>query len=188
MIWIGVFFELLLLVFATSLLIIVMKLLFVKGYCDCPPYIPSFGQTKKEELLRISDVLSKATASMTIIDPGCGTAELIISLAKKFPQNKFVGIEWNKTICSIAKMRCNKLNNIEIICDNFFNYPFNNADIIVCFLMEPLMERFGKKVKKDCHKGVIVYSNTFKIPNLELIETVKTRKLWRFGNLHIYKV
>ncbi len=66
---------------------------------------------------------------------------------------------------------------------NFFDYPFNNADIIVCFLIDPLMKRFGEKVKKDCHKSVMVYSNTFKIPNLELVETVK---LENFGYLVIY--
>lgn len=188
MIWIAIIFELLFLAISIAIFITTLKLLFVKGFKDYPPYIPSFGQTKKAELLRISAQLSKAKQRLTVIDPGCGTAELIIQLAKKFPQHKFIGIEWNKGIYSVAKMQCSKLSNIEIICDNLFNYPFSDADIIVCFLIDPLMERFGEKIKSECKKGVMVYSNTFEIPKLRLVEKVATRKLWRFGNLFIYEV
>lgn len=69
-----------------------------------------------------------------------------------------------------------------------FEYDFSKADIIVCFLMDTLMEKFGEKVLQDNKKTQIVFSNSFKIPNLPLIEEIKTGKNLFFKNVYIYKV
>ena len=34
-----------------------------------------------------------------------------------------------------------------------FDFSFAEFDIIACFLMQPLMERFGTKLKKECRPG-----------------------------------
>lgn len=188
MIWLAILFEVILLVLALWLCVVIGKLFFVKGYRDYPPFVPSFGQTKKLEFTKISKLLLESSAPMTILDPGCGTADLLIKLAKSFPQHSFIGIEWNKGLYKTAKMKSRKLTNITLLCQDMFDYSFADADIIVCFLMTPLMERFGKKVKDECKKGVVVYSNTFSIANLPLIEKIKTRKFLMFGNLYVYKL
>lgn len=188
MIWLAVLAELILLVFALWVCLVIFKLFFVKGYRDYPPFVPSFGQTKKIEFEKLSALLQKNSNPLVVLDPGCGTADLIIKLAKKFPQHSFVGIEWNKGLYETAKLKSRKLSNVKLLCQDMFDYSFADADIIVCFLMEPLMERFGDKIKKEAKKGLVVYSNTFSIPNLPLDEEIKTRKFLLFGNLYVYKL
>lgn len=188
MIWLSILAELILLGLALWVCAVIFKLFFVKGYRDYPPFVPSFGQTKKIEFKRLSDILKESQNSLNILDPGCGTADLIIRLAKKFPKHNFVGIEWNKGLYRAAKFKSRNLTNVTILCQDMFDYSFANTDIIVCFLMEPLMKRFGEKVKKEGKRGLIIYSNTFNIPNLPLDEEIKTRKFWLFGNLYIYKL
>ncbi|MBR4106601.1 MAG: class I SAM-dependent methyltransferase [Alphaproteobacteria bacterium] len=188
MIWLAILLEVVLLALALWLCLVIGKLFFVKGYRNYPPFVPSFGQTKKLEFARIAKLLKESSTSMTILDPGCGTADLLIKLAKAFPQHSFVGIEWNKGLYKTAKIKSRKLKNVTLLCQDMFDYSFADADIIVCFLMAPLMERFGEKVKSECKKGVLVYSNTFSIANLPLIEEIKTRKFLMFGNLYIYKL
>ena len=50
------------------------------------------------------------------------------------------------------------------------------------------MEKFGEKVLKDNKKTQIVFSNSFEIPNLPLLEEIKTGKNLFFKNVYIYKV
>jgi SAM-dependent methyltransferase len=168
--------------------VILVKLFFVKDYKNYPPFVPSFGKIKKLEFIKISKQLEESKKSLTVLDPGCGTADLIIKLAKKFPKHKFVGIEWNKSLYNIAKLKSKNLPNFTVLNQNMFDCSFCNADIIVCFLITELMEKIGNKIKKEGKKGLMVYSNTFSIPNLELQEKITTRKIFLFSDLYIYKL
>ena len=188
MIWLAILAEIVLLILALWVCCIVFKLYFVKGYSNYPPFVPTLGNVKKEEFLRLSSILKKTPKPLKILDPGCGTASLIAKLAKDFPQHSFVGIEWNKSLYKIAKFRNRNLPNVNILCQNMFDYSFKDIDIIVCFLMEPLMKRFGEKIKKEGKQGLVVYSNTFSIPNIPLYEKIKTKKFLVFGNLYVYKL
>ena len=189
MIWLAIVVEMLLLAALLWIWIIIIKLFLNKEYRDCPPYVPSFGAEKKIIIERVTAKLAASKTSLTILDPGCGTGSLIIDLAKRFPNHRFVGIEWGRLAYLIAKFKARKLKNITILQQDMFTYSFNKADIIVCFLMQPLMERFGKKLLADCqNKEVMVYSNSFYIPNLQLTEQVETNRFLFVKNVYIYKL
>ena len=195
MIWVAIFMELLLLAAAIWLYVIIIKLYLNKEYRECPPYVPSFGAEKKVIFERVSAKLAASKEKLTILDPGCGTGTLIIDLAKRFPNHCFVGIEWGKPAYLIAKRKASKLKNVTLLQQDMFTYSFAKADIIVCFLMQPLMERFGKKLLSDCReKETTVYSNTFYIPNLKPVEKISTEKssfIKKFAlikNVYVYKL
>ena len=101
--------------------VILVKLFFVKDYKNYPPFVPSFGKIKKLEFIKISKQLEESRKSLTVLDPGCGTADLIIKLAKKFPKHKFVGIEWNKSLYNIAKLKSKNLSNFTVLNQNMFD-------------------------------------------------------------------
>ena len=165
-----------------------IKLLLNKKYREYPPFIPSFGIEKKNIIKCVRNILKNSPSSMTVLDPGCGTGELIFELAKEFPNHKFIGIEWNIIIAKIFSFRARKFDNIKIICDNMFNHNFGNADIVTCFLMDSLMKKFGQKVLNDNKKPQTIISNTFKIPNLPLVKEIKTGDKKLFKNIYIYKL
>lgn len=168
--------------------VVIIKLFINKEYRECPPYIPSFGKEKRIIIEKVSDTLKNSKKTLTILDPGCGTGTLVIDLAKKFSEHQFIGIEWNKFSYMICRLRARKLKNIDFVCDNMFNQNFGKADIIVCFLMDPLMKRFGEKILHDNIKSQTIYSNTFKIPNLPLVEEIKTGKKMLFKNVYVYRL
>ena len=168
--------------------VVIIKLFISKEYRECPPYIPSFGKEKKIIIEKVGSILNSSKNTMTVLDPGCGTGTLLLSLAKRYKNHNFVGIEWNKFACFICRMRARKLKNIKFICNNMFDCDFGEADIITCFLMDPLMKKFGEKVLHDNKKSQIIFSNTFKIPNLPLVEEIKTGKKLLFKNVYIYRL
>ena len=164
-----------------------IKLIFVKEYRNCPPYVPSFGSEKKVIIARVDEILKNATNTKTIIDPGCGTGSLLISLAKKYPEHKFIGIEWGKIPYLICKFKSRNLSNISVVQNDMFKCSFKEADIIVCFLMDPLMEKFGNKVKEDAKKNLVIFSNSFEIPNIPLSEKIETKRFLFMKNVYVYK-
>jgi len=168
--------------------VVIIKLFTNKEYRKYPPYVPSFGMEKKVIISKTRELLKNSSKPLTILDPGCGTGGLILKLSKEFPQHNFIGIEWNKFAASVCKLRTKKRKNVKIICDDMFKHNFGVADIIVCFLIEPLMERFGKKVKEDNQKPQIILSNTFEIPNIELFQKFETGKGIFFKNVYMYKI
>ena len=168
--------------------IAIIKLYTNKHYRECPPYVPSFGIEKKIIINRTAEILKKTNRKLIILDPGCGCGSLLLKLAKKFPEHQFIGVEWGKFAALIAKFRARKLKNVQILCQDLFEYDFSQIDIIVCFLMDTLMEKFGNKVLKEHKKAQIIISNTFEIPNLPLYEEIKTGKCFFFKNVYIYKL
>jgi SAM-dependent methyltransferase len=188
MFWLLMIADAVLILAALWIWTVIIKLFLNKEYRECPPYIPSFGKEKKVIIDMVGKILERSTIPMTILDPGCGTGSLIVQLAKKFPQHKFVGIEWGKLAYLIAKFKTKNLKNVILKQQDMFTYSFADANIIICFLMQPLMERFGNKVKQDAKKGLIVFSNSFYIPNIELSEKIETGKFLFIENVYVYKL
>ena len=180
--------HILLLVASFWIWFVIIKLFTDKEYRKYPPYVPSFGNEKKVIIAKTREILQNSDKPLTILDPGCGTGGLIFRLSKEFPQHKFIGIEWNKFAAGICKLKTKNRKNVVIFCDDMFNYDFGQADVIVCFLIEPLMERFGKKVLQDNTGPQIILSNTFEIPNIKLFQKFETGKGIFFKNVYMYKI
>lgn len=188
MFWIAIFLYTILLAAVLWIWFIIIKLLTDKEYAKNPPIIPSLSRERKVMFAKVSEILENADRPMKILDPGCGFGTLIIDLAKTFPQHQFVGIEWSPVLAKMCRFRTRNINNITIIQKDMFACSFSEYDIIVCFLMQPLMERFGKKLKDDAKTGLIVFSNSFYIPNIELSEKVETRKHSLIKDVFIYRL
>lgn len=188
MIWLAIFLDLVLLFFAFMICGIIIKLLFVKGYKNYPPFVPTFSRARQIEVSKIASLLQNSSKQKLVVDAGCGTAGILKKLAKEFPQHKFVGIEWNKTLSKIAKFKNRKLKNIEILCQDLFEYNFANVDIVICFLLEPIMPKFETKLLKENNNGKEVFSFIFKFPNIKATEEIVTSKFLPFAKLYTYKL
>lgn len=186
-IWFAIAFNAVLILALVWFWWIIIRLFIDKNYRDCPPYVPSFGQEKNAIISEVSKILVNSNKQMTILDPGCGSGSLLIALAKKFPQHKFIGIEWSRLTYLIVKHRCRNIKNITLFNDDMFNHSFSSADIIVCFLMQPLMKKFGDKLKIEAKEGLVVYSNSFYIPELEASEKIETKGIGFIKNVYIYR-
>lgn len=138
-----------------------------------PPFVPTVGKQRKVIVKEVSDFLESAKKKCKIIDPGCGTANILIQLAKKFPQHEFVGIELNGFWYKVASRRAKKISNLKIIHNDMFNESFKNADVMICFIFDRLIPKLSEKIKAEANKDVRVYSNGFKFPELELIKEFK---------------
>ncbi|MBO7483922.1 MAG: class I SAM-dependent methyltransferase, partial [Alphaproteobacteria bacterium] len=98
-----------------------------------PPYIPSFGKSKKTVVTEVFKLLSGAKNPLNIADLGCGDGSLLAGLSPKFPQHKFFGYEWDPLPFNIAKRRLKKYKNTHIIRADLMKINLKHLDIVLCY-------------------------------------------------------
>lgn len=123
-----------------------------------------FRTAEKGNDRKISAELKQNRQPLNVLDPGCGTGTLLVALAGKFPDHNFTGIEWNRITAAIASFRTRKLKNVRILRQDMFDFSFAEFDIIACFLMQPLMERFGAKLKRNAGRERPFIPTAFTFP------------------------
>ena len=99
-----------------------------------PPYIPSFGQTKKKVIQQVSEILNASDTPLNIADLGCGDGSLLSGLSPQFPQHHFYGYEWDPLPYHIARRRLKKYKNTRIIQANLMTQDLHHLDVVLCYL------------------------------------------------------
>ena len=80
------------------------------------------------------DFLSDKKESSTVIEFCSGSGCVLLSVAKKFPKNKYIGIDVSDIALQTAKRNSKLMNlkNIQFIKGDIFNYFSQKADLIIC--------------------------------------------------------
>ncbi|MDD4556026.1 MAG: class I SAM-dependent methyltransferase [Alphaproteobacteria bacterium] len=162
--------------------------LFSSKFGKYPPFAPTIGKRKKIILDKISEILKKSEKQITFLDAGSGTGTIIIPLAKKFPQHKFVGIEWTFYPYFISKLKSGNLKNIELIHGDMFKSNFKEVDILYCFIVENFKKPLSEKILSEMKKDSIVIANGSHFETMEIVEEVKFDKEWLSNSIYFYRL
>ena len=177
-----------LLIYALSLvflLYIVLSFFIFKGW-KYPPYVPSFGKIKHTLLQETADILEKSHKSLVVADLGCGDGCLLAKLARKFPNHKFIGYEWNPFPFYLSKMRLKKYSNVTLIHADLMQEDLSDIDVVIFYWSSDI--DFNRKLKKSLKKSAIVLSEIFELTNWKVYKKVIS-KLFGFKTpIFIYRV
>ena len=80
------------------------------------------------------DFLSKRKSSLTVVDFCSGSGCVLLSVAKKLPNHKYIGIDISDIAIDVAQKNSQflDLKNVQFIKDDIFNYLSPKADLIIC--------------------------------------------------------
>jgi len=80
------------------------------------------------------DFLSKRKSSLTVIDFCSGSGCVLLSIAKKFPNHKYIGIDISDIAINVAQKNSQflDLKNVQFIKNDIFNYLSPKVDLIIC--------------------------------------------------------
>ena len=80
------------------------------------------------------DFLSKRKRSLTVVDFCSGSGCVLLSVAKKFPNHKYIGVDISDIAIDVAQKNSQflDLKNVQFIKDDIFNYLSPKADLIIC--------------------------------------------------------
>lgn len=153
-----------------------------------PPFVISSKKLTSIIVETVSKYIKEKNSNkpLTIMDAGCGTGTLIIPLAKDFPNHNFIGVEWSFLPYLIARYKTRNIQNVTIIRKDMFKYDFAKVNIVICFLIGHIMQRFSDKCQKELKSGSYIFSSKFRLKDMKAIEEVDLGK--GFSYLHIYKI
>jgi len=140
-----------------------------------PPFIP----TKKEMLEEITntvDFVLSLVDSKNVVEPGCGDARILKTLADKYPQHSFIGYEWDYVPYFLAKFKTRKYKNIKIERQNFMTADYTRINLVVLFTGNEIAQELSAKLRQDLPKGAIIVSESFELPNFECLKVQETGK------------
>ncbi|MGN0919492.1 MAG: class I SAM-dependent methyltransferase [Alphaproteobacteria bacterium] len=156
-----------------------------KGWNN-PPYIPSFGRTKKTLIAEVFKVLNQSQKPLNVADLGCGDGSLLVGLAPKFSKHNFYGYEWDPFPFNIAKRRLKKYKNTRIIRADFMETNLKHVDIALCYLAH--IQNLGNRLKQTLKPSAIVISEVFEIDGWTPKKIVNSRLLGFKSKIFIYQV
>lgn len=185
-----------LLVLCAVIFVLLLSIFFIystvfSGFMKRSPFVITTGATYRkmieEMVLKISQCEKQKDMHppFSIVDAGCGIATLLLPLAKKFPQHRFVGVEIGFIPYWIAKIRAAKYKNLQIFKKNLFDLDFNQFDFIICFLLPKTMQQLFAECEQQIKHKTVFFVNRFKIEKLNPAKQIDLGD--NFSYIYIYE-
>ena len=130
------------------------------GFMHSSPAVPSHGKVKEAIIDEATSILQNSE-NRIIMDLGSGWGTLLLPLARKFPEHKFIGIERGFMPYYVSKWRARKFSNLTFCRQNFFDTDISKVDIVFVFLLSSTMEKLTLKIKKEMKSKSTVIANRF---------------------------
>lgn len=129
------------------------------------------------------------TGAGPVFDLGSGWGNLVIPMAKKFPQRKIVAYEMSLIPWLVTKFfkLVLGLNNLEIHRENFLKANLSTAAVLVCYLYPGGMNAISKKLSSEKNFSGFLISHCFALPSLEPEKTIRLNDLYR-SPIYLYHI
>lgn len=124
-----------------------------------PPFVP----TKHADVATMIR-LAKIRKGDVAWDLGCGDGRIVRAAAKEGAVA--TGFELSYPTYLLAKVLSYRTKNVFIRYANFWTQPYEEADVIFCFLLTETMGRFQKKIWPRLKPGTRVVSYLFRMPDV----------------------
>lgn len=154
------------------------------GFMRSSPAVPSHGKVKNAIIEEAANIL-KNESNQQIMDLGSGWGTLLLPLAKRFPQHKFIGIELGFLPFWVSVWRARKLKNLTFLQQDFFTSNIRNADIIFVFLLNSTMAKLSAKIQNEMKKESIVIANRFPMKDKKADKEVSLGS--KYYTYYVYK-
>lgn len=101
-----------------------------------------------------------------VYDLGCGDARVLIYLAKRHPDARFVGIENGAFPLLVARLRVWRnrkalQGRVKIINGNFFSIPLSDATHVFAYLFGSVLDELLPKLQRELRPGARLVSAAF---------------------------
>lgn len=113
------------------------------------------------------DALLPAAAGARFVDLGSGVGGLLIDLAGRHPEQRFVGVESAPAPLMISKIRralAGGPSNLSINYGDIWAIDLGDFDVVYCFLSPAPMARLFGKAVDEMRPGSLFVSNSFAVP------------------------
>jgi hypothetical protein len=147
------------------LFLLCFVLLLLVNWNSLREQVPLYLSGRKAQY-RLQQCLSEREPPLRVVDLGCGTAGMVLQLARQFPRGQFVGVETAPLLFVFAWLRCLLQENCSIRYRSLWQVELGDFDVVYCFLSPVPMPRLWGKAQVEMRAGSWLISNTFEIPGV----------------------
>jgi hypothetical protein len=141
------------------------------------PFLP----TRRQRVIEALDLLN-LKPGQTLLELGSGDGRILREAARR--GINAIGYELNPVLAGWSIVRSWKYRNlIKVRCRNYWLQPFEPADAIYTFLLQPYMSKLSAKVSTDISRPVKLVSFAFPIPDKKPIQDQNGLFLYKFKPL-----
>lgn len=125
-----------------------------------------------------------------IYELGSGWGPLAVDAAKAFPNGKVVGVELSPIPAMVSRIRAWIFGhkNMSVITGDFFKTDFSEADVLLFYMVESILEELRPKMEAELKPGSLVISNSFKIKGWEPVAVTEVMRKPLPLNVYVYRV
>jgi len=136
------------------------------------------------------DLIEKGVEPKIIYELGSGWGPLVMDAAKLFPDAKVIGVEFSFLAVQFSRIRAFLFGrrNVEIRRNDFFKEDLKDADLIIFYMLESILEKLSPKMIKELPKGAMIVSNTFQIKGWTPIEVHEVMRKPLPLSIYAYRV
>ncbi len=147
----------------------------------------ALGDILDEDLLE-SNQQGKDNKPFRFVDLGCGFSGTLVTLARRFPQHNFTGVETAPVPYLVSIIRCwiSGLNNVNIQRKSLWSVDLSGYQYVYAFLSPEPMPRLYKKITAEMPGGSKFISNSFNVPESPASKTLILNDR-RETELHIWE-
>lgn len=148
--------------------------------------MPSSKQARQAMLQLMDELEGEAeieteSRAGSIVELGSGWGNLLIPLAKAYPQRSVVGYELSPIpwLVSLILKKLLGLSNLQVHRQNFLQADLNETSVILCYLFPGGMQVLEDKLKAEGAMPEYLISNNFALPSHAPCKTLKIDDFYR---------
>lgn len=126
-----------------------------------------------------------------IVEAGSGFGTLALNLTRRFPMCRVIGVEnsWVPLLFSRLLGLANRMpkSRLEFQRRDLFEYPYETADLVVCYLHPAAMRRLGPVLRERAKEGSTIVSVFFAFDDWEP-ESVTVCEDMHRTKIYVYRI
>lgn len=148
------------------------------------PFVPA-PQAIAEKMIAAANLKK----GMTVLDPGCGDARMLITACKHTPGVKGIGYELFFIAYLLAYWRTRHYRKqIKLFFRNSDYADLSKVDVMFCYMLVKPLARNSAKYKKEMKKGAKIISYAFEIEGWKPIKVIPSVPAKNHARIFIYEV
>ncbi|MEF2966752.1 class I SAM-dependent methyltransferase [Paenibacillus sp. M1] len=165
------------------LLMAVLSIVYVSWRNGISP-MPSSAPVRQRavgELKRFGD-------ASVIVEAGSGWGTLALQAARSDPRLKVIGIENSPLPLAVSRLaaRWGGARNAVFRKGNLYEFPYEQADVVVCYLFPGAMKRLDPLFREKLALGACVISICFALPGWRPERVITCRDMYR-TKIYVYR-
>ena len=125
-----------------------------------------------------------------VVDFGSAWGGLVMAIARARPKSSVTGLEFSlfPYLLSAFRLKISRIGNLKVLREDFFKFPLNDKNIVVCYLPDPMMKNLSEKFRSELPAGALIISHDYPIPEWKADTEITFTDMFIKVTIYVYEI